>query len=157
MYALGVGRQLDEEYVASGQVRVVWQHMAILGPESVLAAEAAECAGEQDRFWEYRDRVLAESQGRASRNEGALGKPRLKALAGELRLDGTAFNSCLDSGRYRERVQAETEAGRRQGVDRTPTLEINGQRIVGVPTMEDLRMAISAAQTRAAAAIPPRS
>ena len=124
--------------------------MAILGTESVLAGEAAECAGEQDRFWEYNQRTMVDSQGRASRTEGTLGKPRLKALAAEIGLNQNAFNSCLDSGRYNQRVRQETEAGRQRGVDRTPTFEINGQRIVGVPTMEELRLTIGAAQARAA-------
>lgn len=125
--------------------------MAILGEESVLAGAAAECAGEQGRFWEYRHRLMSESAGRASRNAGALGNPRLKAWAVELGLDPSAFNGCLDTGRYTERVRSETSEGRQLGVDRTPTLEINGQRIVGVPSMADLRLAIAAARARAVA------
>src|SRR5215218_1010403 len=116
--------------------RLVWRHFPFLGDESRWAAEAAECAGAQDRFWDYHYRLFEEAQGRDS---GKFSRPNLKSYARDLGLDATAFDACLDSERYAERVRAEFEDGRQQGVSRTPTLDINGQRLEGVPAADLLR------------------
>jgi protein-disulfide isomerase len=139
-----LGRQIEDEFVATGQVRLVYKHLAFLGDESQWAAEASECASEQGRFWEYHDRLYRETQGRG---KGVFEKPLLKRYATEVGLDHTAFDGCLDSGRYRARVQSDTEDARRRGVSRTPTLEINGQRLVGVPTVDEVRALVAAARS----------
>jgi protein-disulfide isomerase len=126
---------------------MVWKHMAFLGDESQWAAEASECAGAQGRFWPYHDRLFQESQGRG---KGVFEKPLLKRYAADVGLDRAAFDQCLDDGRYGARVRAETDEGRRAGIQRTPTLEINDERLVGVPQPEELRTLIQ----RALAASP---
>ena len=128
--------------MASGQVKLEWKHLAFLGDESRWAAEAAECAGEQNRFWQYHDRLFDVSQGRGS---ARFEQAHLKQYASELGLDTQAFNTCVDSGRYAARVRAESDEARWLGVNRTPTLEINGQRLVGVPAIEEVRAFIQAA------------
>ena len=130
--------------MAPGQARVVWQHMAFLGDESRWAAEAAECAGEQGHFWHYHHKLFQESGGRGS---GKFAKANLKQYAVDLRLDVAAFGACVDSERYAARVRAETEQARQQGVTRTPTLDVNGQRFDGVPAADVLRAAIQRAAT----------
>lgn len=138
--------------MTTGQVRVVWQHLAFLGDESRWAAEAAECAGEQGRFWEYRDKLFEEARGR---NSGAFTKANLTRYATEISLDGGAFARCLDSGRYAARVQAESDAARALGVTRTPTLEINGQRLVGIPSLDEVRALIRRAGSPEPASLSP--
>lgn len=92
------------------------------------AAEASECAGEQDAFWEYHD-VLFTSQ--AGENQGAFSKENLKAFAEELNLDTEQFNECLDSGQYSEFVRSQSATAQQLGVSSTPSFLINGQAIVG--------------------------
>jgi len=127
--------------VTTGDVQTVWKHLSFLGDESQWAAEASECASAQGRFWEYHDRLFAASQGR---DKGVFLKPLLKQYAADVGLDRVAFATCLDSGRYADSVRAATADARRAGVERTPTLEINGERLVGA-TPEQVRAAIERA------------
>jgi protein-disulfide isomerase len=119
--------------VQTGQVRFGYAHFAFLGEESFWAAEASECAADQDKFWEYHD-LLFESQ--AGENQGAFSKDRLKALAGALDLDQTAFDECLDSGKHAETIRRESQAASQLGVRSTPTFVINGQPITGAQPFE---------------------
>ncbi|HZR97302.1 MAG TPA: thioredoxin domain-containing protein [Chloroflexota bacterium] len=141
LFALGPGRQVEERYVKDGTAKLVWHNLAFLGQESVWAAEAADCADAQGRFWDYHDKLYAEQTGE---NRGAFGKDNLKRFAADLGLDQAAFNACLDSDRYAGQVKAERDAGRQQGVSATPTLFINGQKIQGAPPFEQLAQLITA-------------
>lgn len=116
--------------MARGLVRYVYWHMAFIGQESVRAAEASECAAEQGAFWEYHDKVY-ESQ-TVQHNAGGYSDANLKRFAAEIDLDMAQFNACLDGGRYAERVQAQLEAAKGQGVRSTPTLVINGRMLEGL-------------------------
>ncbi len=128
--------RLEAEYIKTGKVRFVYRHLAILGPPSVAAAQAADCAGEQGKFWEYHDKLFA-SKGFFSFADG-----RLKQYARELGLDGAAFNQCLDSGKYAKKVEGETGTGHLLGANGTPTFFINGLRLVGAHPFETFRMII---------------
>ena len=77
-FALGVGRQIKSDYVDAGQVRFVYRHYPFLGEESVWAAEATECAGDQGMFWEYHD-ILYEKW--AGTNVGAYSYNNLVGFA----------------------------------------------------------------------------
>ena len=92
-------------------------------PNAQLAAEAAECALDQDRFWEYHDLLFE--------RHDQLGRADLKSHARELGLDGDQFDSCLDSGEKISVVQNDLRDGFRFGVTGTPTFFINGQVVVG--------------------------
>lgn len=118
-----------------GEVKVVWRHLAFLGQESLWAAQACECARDQDKFWEYHDKLFAAQSGR---NGGTFSKANLKRFATELGLDSGRFDPCIDSDRYAAFINAETEAARKLGVQSTPTLFVNGQVLRGVPTYEQL-------------------
>lgn len=92
-------------------------------PGSQLAAEAGECAQDQDKFWEYHDKVyLAQTD---------LSKERLLQHAQELRMDVELFATCLFSGKYASEVQQDYQDGITAGVRGTPTFFINGLRIPG--------------------------
>jgi protein-disulfide isomerase len=141
-FAAEAGRQIDEEYVQTGLVRFGYQHFAFLGPESQWAAEASECAAEQDGFWAYHD-LLFERQ--AGENQGAFSKENLKAFAADLELDTAAFNECLDSGRYTSLIAEDRTWVRSLGVQSTPSFLINGQPLVGAQPFEVFQQAIEAA------------
>lgn len=121
---------LLDEYIEAGKVRFIYKDFAFLGQESHWAAEAAKCAAEQDRFWEYHDKLFWSQRGE---NEGAFSKANLKKFARELGLNAQAFDECLDSGRYAEAVDQETKEGRARGVNGTPTFFINGRELRGMP------------------------
>lgn len=116
--------RLVEEYISTGKVYYEFQAFSFLGQESIDAAEAAYCALDQDKFWEYHDILFANQTGE---NIGDFTIPRLKAFAETLGLDTATFNACLDSGTYRTRVANEKAAGAGMGVNATPSFAVNGR------------------------------
>jgi protein-disulfide isomerase len=131
-----------EQYVASGSVQIHYRHFAFLGAESIRAAAASECAAEQGLFWEYHDELFAHQSGE---NRGAFSDARLKELAAGAGLDRDAFDACVEDGRHRRDVEAETAEGRRLGVDSTPTFFVNDVRIDGVKPFSVVKEAIEKA------------
>jgi protein-disulfide isomerase len=123
-------------------VRFAFRHLAFLGDESLWAAEASECANEQGGFWEYYDKIFEEQTGE---NVGAFSQENLKRFAVELGLDTEQFNQCLDSGKYKAKVQQEVAEAQRLGVRGTPTLFVNGRLIDGGANYQVLQTAIETA------------
>lgn len=138
-FATGTGRQIEQTYVDQGKVRFGYWHMAFLGNESQWAAEASECAADQDKFWEYHD-LLFESQN--GENQGAFSKENLKGFAANLGLDTKAFNECLDSGKYTQAVQESTQIAQSIGVRSTPAFLINGTPMIGAQPFESFQKVI---------------
>jgi protein-disulfide isomerase len=135
-------RQIDDQYVRAGTVRVGYVHFAFLGQESTWAAEASECADEQGAFWSYHDYLFTHQKGE---NQGAFSRENLKTFAAELKLNTQTFNQCLDSGKYQEVVRAEVAKVQALGVPSTPAFAINGQPAMGVLSFEAFRQYIEAA------------
>jgi protein-disulfide isomerase len=138
-FAADAGRQIEEQYIENDQVRFGYWHFAFLGPESAWAAEASECAGEQDAFWDYHD-LIFESQ--AGENQGAFSKENLKQMAVDMGLDSATFDECLDSGKFTEQVQLETQTARQLGVTSTPAFVINGVAVMGAQPFAVFEQAI---------------
>jgi len=130
---------LFRDYVETGQVQFVYKHFAILGPESVWAAQASECAADQGRFWEYHDLLFNRQAGE---NEGAFTKEKLLTFARGLALDMARFEPCLTNDETLDRVQADGQEGRQVNVTGTPTFFINGQPLVGAQPYETFKTAI---------------
>jgi protein-disulfide isomerase len=132
---------LVEEYVNTGKITFEFRDFAFLGPESFKAAEAAWCAADQDRFWDYHDTLYA-NQG--SENSGVFSDDRLKEMAAILELDENQFNECFDSRVHEEDVVVSYEDGSALGVNSTPTLVIDGE-LVRYAGIDDLRARIDEA------------
>lgn len=141
-FATGALHDLEEATMrrGMGQVRFIFRHMAILGPASQAAAEAAECANEQGQFWAYADRLYANQ-----RTPGLFSPDGLKQVAADLGLDTATFNACLDSRRYQQVVEQETRQGQARGVRYTPTFIVNGQVLVGAISFDQLGRLIAQA------------
>ncbi len=139
-----------EAYVQTGRARIVWHDFAWIGPESRGAANAARCAGDQGRFWDFHD-LLYENQ--AGENHGAFAVDRLKAFGRSLGLDPGPFEACVDGGTYAPAVQADLVDVRDRGFTGTPTFVIGERRIVGAQPFAVFQDAIDAA-LRAAPAGP---
>jgi len=107
--------------------------------EALKAAEAAEAAREQNRYWEYVQVLL--------RNQSSLEVDKLKSYATEIGLDRTRFDSGLDSGKFAELVQGDVAAGMKLGLKAVPTLFLNGRR-VSVKNYEDLKAQVDAVLTQ---------
>lgn len=147
-FAETTGNQIEEEYVANNLVRIEFRNMAFIGPESILAAEAAQCASDQGMFWEYHDRLFERQQGE---NSGAFSRDRLKRFAGDLGLDQEIFDECLNTDRHQQLVLDETEAAQDAGVNSTPWLFINGETVKGAQPFSVVQQVIEQKLEEAAA------
>ena len=130
--------QLLSSYVAKGQVKIVFHNFAFLGMESNWAAEAATCAGDQGRFFDYHDRLYASQAGE---NKGAFSRDNLKKLGNELGL-GPTFAACVDSGKYTQSVRDEAAAATAAGVSATPTFFIGGKKYTGALSFDQMKQII---------------
>ena len=123
--------QIEKKYIKTGKVKFVYRHFAILGKPSVAAAQAAECAGEQDKFWPYHDKLFASAGAPLAFTDA-----KLKGYAKELGLKSENFNRCLDSGKYFKKVDGETATAGFLGARGTPAFFLNGQMLVGAQPFE---------------------
>ena len=133
--------QINKAYIQSGKVRFGYFGFAFLGQESNWAAEAAECAADQDKFWEYHDKLYSSQSGE---NQGAFNKENLKKFAEDIGLDTRAFNECFDSGKYTKLIQEESSVASSIGVRSTPTFLVNGQPLIGAQPFEMFQQTIDA-------------
>jgi len=131
--------ELFKQYVDSGQVAFEYKHSAFLGQESIWAAQAAECAADQGKFWPYHDLLFSRQAGE---NQGAFTKDKLLGFAAELKLDMTKFEPCLKNDQTLGRVQADIREGDQAGVRGTPTFFINGKPLVGAQPIEAFQQVI---------------
>jgi protein-disulfide isomerase len=117
--------KLKDTYIKQGKVRFTYRHFAILGKVSEQAAMAADCAGEQGKFWEYHDQLFA--------NQGGLAftQSKLKQYAGAIGLKAANFNRCLITEKYRKKVEGETAVAASLGGRGTPMFFVNEQLMVG--------------------------
>jgi protein-disulfide isomerase len=136
-------QQLAPNYIDTGKAKVVYHHMSFIGQESMWAGEAADCAGDQGKFWAYALYVLNHQAGE---NVGAFSKENLKGFAKQVGLDTNAFNACLDGDKYLTAVKQETAQGDQLGITATPTFFVNGQRLTYLPTPEQFGQLINSMQ-----------
>ena len=117
IFARELDPQLVSEYVATGKVHFEFRDLAFLGDESIQAAQAAGCALDQGKYWPFHDTVYANQVGE---NAGAFSKERLHI---------NAFNSCVDAQTHKDEVAAMAAEANGAGINSTPTILVNGQRV----------------------------
>lgn len=127
--------QLISEYVDTGKVKFIYKHFPLAQHQyAQKAAEASECAADQDKFWEYHNKLFE--------NQNALVTPALKKYASDIGLDTAKFNACLDSGTMASRVRSDLEEGQRRGISSTPSFFVNGAKIEGAQPFSSFKQAI---------------
>lgn len=121
-------RKMMDKY--GSQVQFVYRDfpLSTIHPNANLAAEAAQCANDQDRFWDYHD-ILFENQAKLSSAD-------ISRYAAAVGLNMSEFDNCLNSGKYSSEVVADYRDGVSLGVTGTPTLFFNGNKLEGVLTEE---------------------
>ncbi len=150
-YSTQLEPQILQAYVDTGKVFYTFHFMPFIDGgqgESHDAANAAMCAADQDRFWDYHDMLFANWLGE---NAGSYTRPRLVAFAKQLGLDMTAFNQCFDSNKFAAVIQQDVDAGSKRGVPPTPGIFVNDKMVVSsaganyLPSFDDISKAIEAA------------
>jgi protein-disulfide isomerase len=125
-----------------GDVRYVWRHLPLtdVHPHAQMAAEAAEAAGAQGKFWEMHDLLLE--------HQDALRPEELVRYAEELGLDTERFKNHLRAHKWSWRVARDVESAELSGVSGTPTFFVNGRRHEGAYDEASLAAAVKAAKAR---------
>jgi protein-disulfide isomerase len=121
---------------------VIYWHVAFLGQESQWAAEASECAADQNAFWEYHDLLFEKQSGE---NQDIYTVENLKGYAVELNLDTQIFNECFDSGKHTTTVNTDTQIAQQIGATSTPAFVINGQPLLGAQPFDVFQQYIETA------------
>jgi protein-disulfide isomerase len=136
-------KQVLDKY--PGKVRLVFRDypLATLHPQAPKAHEAARCAGDQSKFWEYHDLLFERSPKMAAAD--------LKQYAQELKLDAAAFNQCLDSGKHAAEVEKDFKEGAGLGLTGTPSFFINGKQLVGAQPLAAFQRVVDGELAKVAA------
>jgi len=138
-YFTDVEPQIVKDYVDTGKATFAFRNYAFLGNESTWAAEAASCANDQGKFWDFHDYLYTHQGGE---NSGAFSKANLEKFAADLGYNTDQFNSCLDSDKYAKLVADDLAAGQKVSVSGTPTTFVNGKILVGAVPYTDLKKLI---------------
>jgi protein-disulfide isomerase len=118
-----------------GKVRLVFRHFPLdFHKNAAKAAEAAMCANEQGKFWEYHDVLF--------KNQQTLEIAQLKDHAKSVGLDTSTFSTCLDSSKYKKSVDEDMAAGQKVGVSGTPAFFINGVFLNGAQPFDEFKKVI---------------
>lgn len=131
--------QIKSEYIDTGKVKFIYRDFPLgFHANAQKAAEATECASEQDRFWEMHDKVFG---GMGEWSSGDVVNIT-KRYASELELDADEFADCLDTGKYTEEVQKDMADGAAAGVSGTPAFFVNGILLAGAHPFETFKQVI---------------
>ena len=141
--AQGTLKQLMAAY--EGKIKLVYRDFPLrsIHPQAQKAAEAAQCAAEQQQFWPYHDKLFTST---------SLQMDDLKKFAQELGLNVEQFMSCLDSGKTAAGIDADMQDGQRAGVNATPSFFVNGYPLSGAASYERFKELVDAALEQAQSA-----
>lgn len=119
-------------------VRWIYKHFPLdsIHPYARKAAEASECAGEQNKFWEYTDYIFD--------NQSSLSTEFISTAAKSVGLNTSNFEDCLSSGKYTSKVNSDYSQGRSAGVTGTPGNVINGELVKGAVSFDTMKAKIEA-------------
>jgi protein-disulfide isomerase len=123
LFATTTERRFELSYIESGKARLTYRYQIAFGDESQLAAEASECAAEQNAFWPFHDALMELHLSPAT---GDLTIEKLQSIAMEVGLDLEKYNDSLQSRKYRDKVAREDAEGTTLGILSIPALFVDG-------------------------------
>ncbi len=123
----GTFENIKREYIDTGKVNYVYKHFT-RNEVDVLGALAMECAGEQDKFYEYKEIIYL--------NQSQLQKLEFEKYAKELSLNTSKFNECVKDQRYIQKIAQDKEEAISKGITGTPGFLINGKIVSGAQSYD---------------------
>ena len=136
-------KQIIQTYVDTGKIYYEYRSVgAFIGPESAAAAEAAYCAGDQGKFWEYHDTLYSHWTGE---NVGDFSPDHLHQFAVSVGLDTKTFDECFSQGKYKGQVMQDAIDAKSDGIRATPSFLINGKLLEGAQPFDAFQKVIDAA------------
>lgn len=136
------GVKVRDQYIRMGKVRMVFRNFPFLDQapggqnESHLAAEAAECAKDQGKFWAFHDALFDFKAKDTDENSGNLNRDLFQKIARDLGLNTVDFLNCFDAHKYAGKIEADIASGQAYGVESTPTVFIDDIKIDGAMPFE---------------------
>ena len=122
--------KIDEEYIKTGKVKIIFKDFPLNGPDSKLAAEATYCAHDQNKYWQYHNQLY---ENWAGERTGWITIEALSGFAKTIDLDIVEFNKCLDENKYENKINSIYEFGKQIGIDATPSfLVFNDEKIIKI-------------------------
>ena len=129
---------LLKDYIDTGKVKLYYRHFPLaFHPQAKPLANVAECANEQDKFWEMHDKIFENNATVSSSTMDTF-----KGWAADLGLNTSKFNDCVDNSKYEKDIDADTADGTAAGVSGTPTFYINGLQLVGAQPIDAFKKII---------------
>ena len=137
--------QIQDQYVKTGKVKFAYRQFPLtsIHPNAEKAAEAAECANEQNQFWNFHDQLF-QNQDTWAPMAAADAENSFVDYATQLGMDPDQFRSCIDTDKYKKVVDDDEAAGTKVQVDGTPAFFINGNRLVGAQPFSEFQKVIDA-------------
>ncbi|MGE5041641.1 MAG: DsbA family protein [Candidatus Levyibacteriota bacterium] len=135
--------QLMKDYVDTGKVKIYFRQYEFLGPASIVAGNAAECANEQGKFWDMHDYLYKNQP--PETDTSMYTADNMAQIAGTLGMDTGKFKSCMDSSKYQKNVDGDMADGQKVNVNATPTFFVNGKQLLGAQPYANFKQAIDAA------------
>ena len=112
---------INEDFIKTGKVKIVFKDFPLNGFDSKLAAEASYCAQDQEKYWKYHDELYKNWGGERT---GWITRESLAKFAETVNLDVEKFNKCLDDHKYENKVDLLYAFGKEIGIDATPSFLI---------------------------------
>lgn len=141
--------EIVQNYVNTGKVRMVFRDFAFLGPESTVAANAAQCAEDQDKLWPYHDALysakVADDANGGQEDDGFFSTAELLKLGQQVGLNMATFTSCVENNTDANIVSQEKSDAAAVGITATPSFLLNGQMITGAQPYSVFQSAIDSA------------
>ena len=139
-------KEIKKNYVETGKVKIVYRDYPLpFHPAAIPAARAAECAHEQDKFWEMHDQIYLEQDKQGS-NTIEFGAEDLKSWAKNVTgLNHQKWETCFSSDKYTDEINKDLADGMAAGINGTPAVFINGKEVVGAQPYPVFQQAIEAA------------
>ena len=132
------------EYIDSGKVNYVYRDFPLNGHDSVLAAEASYCAGDQGKYWNYHNLLFTNWAGE---NTGWININSLTKFAIQVDLDIFEFNKCLNTNKYYQKVMDNENYAKKIGINATPSFLIFDDkeliRIIGAEQLDKFQSVIN--------------
>lgn len=121
---------INEDFIKTGKVKLIFKDFPLNGPDSLLAAEAAYCAEDQKKYWQYHDELYKNWGGERT---GWITRESLDRFGITVNLNLVEFNKCLDEKKYHEKVTSLHDFGKEIGIDATPSfLVFNSEKIIKI-------------------------
>ena len=142
-------QQIIQNYVNTGKVKMVFRDFAFLGPESIAAAQAAQCAEDQNKLWAYHDALysakVGDEQKGGGEDDGFYNRTEFLKLAQNTGLNIAAFTTCIDTNKNASIVTQEKSDASSYGVNSTPSFFVNGTAITGAQPYAAFQQVLDAA------------